>query len=734
MASSPTTPLLSAVGVVVTPEDEVSSNSDATSTEGHEPALLSKAHVAYSPPAASRRFVPPEIDREKHNERKNTSVPIDGSRNIILPLDGLLTFLKENFSCRTCRVTVKPGMFDLDIFGLACGLNFNCNCGSAASLRSPIVDSSVEKIKTLEVGQPLGSRVNAGDFQINRRLLFGLQLSGMGRHDSMNLTGLLNLNARTMYMRWTEIQEVLAKAIIKVGKEVLNENLKIECDMSPEKEGRKALSVASDTRWDKKGSSRRYDSLSGCSVAFGLRSNLPIAIEPMSSICIKCTKKVTHGPEICPKNYEGSAKGMEATGAARIVARLFENEEVKCFVAMLVTDDDSSVRKILTHSYRELIDAGFKTDADWPRYKNGTGAKKPDNGLLPLLHAIILFLADKGHRVRGYASKLFVQANKNKKDRCGMTKLDAERMKRRLSWTLKLHCQGSYDEFKTAVRAVLEHHFGNHEYCADWCESAKGTEEEVSNKNLRFRNKDDFDGQLYLFLKTHHEEFMVDEKLRQLFHEYNTNAVEGFNKYLTKFLHKDKTFCQTIENGARSYLAAGLQSIGFRQFYERVFELTGIDCTDDDMTSLFFRSEDKDKLFRQKYRRMPINKRERMIKQYALIRTGMSNLVKENRNAMTYSTGMMGPGGEEEEGEQVRQAVGGPKKRKRRLRKEQTKPCKHCNSLEHARITSRECPKNKNYKGPLPMAINEALLEDPIVEALEGEFYMWRDIWIGYFL
>ena len=96
----------------------------------------------------------------------------------------------------------------------------------------------------------------------------------------------------------------------------------------------------------------------------------------MSSICIKCTKNIPHEPDICPKNYEGSAKGMEATGAARIVSRLFRNEEVKCFVAMLVTDDDSSVRKILEHSYRELIDAGKMMEADWPRYKNGTMGRK----------------------------------------------------------------------------------------------------------------------------------------------------------------------------------------------------------------------------------------------------------------------------------------------------------------------------------------------------------------------
>jgi hypothetical protein len=35
--------------------------------------------------------------------------------------------------------------------------------------------------------------------------------------------------------------------------------------------------------------------------------------------------------------------------------------------------------------------------------------------------------------------------------------------------------------------------------------------------------------ELYLVLKTHHEQFMEDEKLKQLFHTYDTNLVEGFN-------------------------------------------------------------------------------------------------------------------------------------------------------------------------------------------------------------
>jgi hypothetical protein len=72
------------------------------------------------------------------------------------------------------------------------------------------------------------------------------------------------------------------------------------------------------------------------------------------------------------------------------------------------------------------------TKAQGPRYKDGKGAKKPDNGLLPILHPIIVFSAVKGHRVRGYASKLFAEANKkiewvwNDTSRCGANETPVE--------------------------------------------------------------------------------------------------------------------------------------------------------------------------------------------------------------------------------------------------------------------------------------------------------------------
>jgi hypothetical protein len=80
----------------------------------------------------------------------NTSVEDSNysvNRNIILPLSGLVKFLEENFVCKRCRkcLTSSIGANDddeqqrpplgLEVFGLACGLNFTCDCGINASLR-----------------------------------------------------------------------------------------------------------------------------------------------------------------------------------------------------------------------------------------------------------------------------------------------------------------------------------------------------------------------------------------------------------------------------------------------------------------------------------------------------------------------------------------------------------------------------------------------------------------------
>jgi hypothetical protein len=100
-------------------------------------------------------------------------------------------------------------------------------------------------------------------------------------------------------------------------------------------------------------------------------------------------------------------------------------------------------------------------------------------------------------------------------------------------------------------------------------------------------------------LKKHRQEVSEETKLHQLWHQCCTNLVKAFNKFLTKFLPTDKTCCQTIENKARSMVVVGTQSIGCQQLCSRAFERAGVEMLENDITGLFLRTEDADKLWRK---------------------------------------------------------------------------------------------------------------------------------------
>jgi hypothetical protein len=80
------------------------------------------------------------------------------------------------------------------------------------------------------------------------------------------------------------------------------------------------------------------------------------------------------------------------------------------------------------------------SNADNKCYKSG--CKKPNSGLLPVDDPKIVFLADKGHRVRSFARNCFPLANKKRKElKLGCTTVDEEHI--------------TYKAFRIAVLACL---------------------------------------------------------------------------------------------------------------------------------------------------------------------------------------------------------------------------------------------------------------------------------------
>jgi hypothetical protein len=134
----------------------------------------------------------------------------------------------------------------------------------------------------------------------------------------------------------------------------------------------------------------------------------------MSNICIKCVREVVHDDKVCAKNVTCSAKAMEAVGSARIVNWVCAFGD--CFVSEYVGEDGSSMKKVMQHSYADMLRVG--KIVEWPRYaskdEKKKEVKKPDNGLLPITHPEITWLADKNHRIRQVAKKIFGLCSKKK--------------------------------------------------------------------------------------------------------------------------------------------------------------------------------------------------------------------------------------------------------------------------------------------------------------------------------
>ena len=133
----------------------------------------------------------------------------------------------------------------------------------------------------------------------------------------------------------------------------------------------------------------------------------------MSKRCFLCENKINHNNlEDCPYNYDGSSRGMEATGAAVNVNALFSRG---CYIKNYVMDDDSLTKAILKWSFHDQ-EAKAREDGmvyKWPKDKSGR--KKKDTGRLHIRHPLITWLADKNHRVCTCAGPFFKAPLKTKR-------------------------------------------------------------------------------------------------------------------------------------------------------------------------------------------------------------------------------------------------------------------------------------------------------------------------------
>jgi hypothetical protein len=347
-------------------------------------------------------------------------------------------------------------------------------------------------------------------------------------------------------------------------------------------------------------------------------------------------------------------------------------------------DDDSSVKAILRHGLQALVDAGMMDDADWPLTDSGN--RVADTGILPIDQHLLKFLGDKNHRVRTYARYVFKLSRMNA-ERSKAHGGDAERLKRSFAYFLHQFSKRSWKRFVRSARAVLEHHFNCHKYCDKWCPAKKWKKEDRLRAALKYRNKVK-DHDLYLQLKEHHDKFTSEKALREMYHEFHSNKCESLNGNITKYVPKNKHYCQTLSNKGRTNTAVGVDSVGYQGFYSRLFVTLGLDDTPTttqshaDLDSERVRKFGWDKSITRRRRRAMANTEKCLL--------GKQLTQSDNIHNFAYQRGMAGPQGdnqqEENSGDQQEDGSGDAHKKK------STKNvCPYCDKKGHKTTKSKNC-------------------------------------------
>jgi hypothetical protein len=189
----------------------------------------------------------------------------------------------------------------------------------------------------------------------------------------------------------------------------------------------------------------------------------------------------------CPRDHEGSFKGMEAKAALECVNRVWSTSETRAFINIICINDNASTKvSYLSHSFAKLDDLLMLR----PTRKAGVPktAKRDDKGGLAKNHPPITFLADLCHRVRTFG-KYLRALKKGGKKKSESNGVDCLRLKQNYAWWLFSGRTLTFKDFKLSCRSPILHHFNDHSACGTWCKHRGKSESELV-KLKKYRNKE----------------------------------------------------------------------------------------------------------------------------------------------------------------------------------------------------------------------------------------------------
>ncbi len=92
---------------------------------------------------------------------------------------------------------------------------------------------------------------------------------------------------------------------------------------------------------------------------------------------------------------------------------------------------------------------------------------------------------------------------------------------------------------------------------------------------LKYHNKQT-DLKLYTKMKTIHDKYTTEARLRELWHPYDSQKNESINKRISKYAPKDREYSRSMSLTNRVAIALGVTSVGYLQYWLAVSLVLGI--------------------------------------------------------------------------------------------------------------------------------------------------------------
>ena len=193
------------------------------------------------------------------------------------------------------------------------------------------------------------NRPNSLWYKQNIEIVLATLACGIGATDSADFLSFLNFPNMVSFQRklFFKIENVIGKYLRDVAHRSMQEMLAKEVEATSKgkgiivdniednKQNKIGLTVSYDMGWNKRSSGNRYDSMSGHCFYIGCRTKKIISSHVTSRKCKICdnAKKRGEAPTYheCPRNYEGSSKGMEAQNALHLLVKLVKDDKISSY-------------------------------------------------------------------------------------------------------------------------------------------------------------------------------------------------------------------------------------------------------------------------------------------------------------------------------------------------------------------------------------------------------------------